>query len=270
MTSLTSLPYDRLCTEIVAQTDQLRAAVRDADLTTPVPSCPGWHLGELLRHLGGAQRWTETVVRTRATGPVSDDQVNDVSGADTDPAAVDAWLADGAARLAAVLREAGPDAPVWTVAPGGTPAFWARRMTYEAVVHRWDATAALGAEYVLAPEVAVEGLDEWMEMSALPQAYASEPLRRELAGPGRTLHFHPTDTGAAPLEGAEWLVDLTGDTFVWRHAHEEAAATVRGPLTSLLLLMYDRPSPRGADIEVLGDAALFETWRERCSDWLRR
>lgn len=49
----------------------------------------------------------------------------------------------------------------------------------------------------------------------------------------------PTAT-SAPEATAEWMIDLTGDTIVWRHAHEEAAVTVRGPLTGLLLVVYRR------------------------------
>ncbi|WP_433755501.1 maleylpyruvate isomerase N-terminal domain-containing protein [Nocardia sp. CA-135398] len=38
----------------------------DADPTLPVPDCPGWKLGQLLRYVGGCHRWIETTVRTRA------------------------------------------------------------------------------------------------------------------------------------------------------------------------------------------------------------
>ena len=67
------LSYDRYCAEILAQTDQLRSHIEDADLAVPVPSCPGWNVGQLLRHLGGAQRWAEATVRTRATQPLPDE-----------------------------------------------------------------------------------------------------------------------------------------------------------------------------------------------------
>jgi len=52
----TPLSYQRYCDEIGTQTGLARAAVAGADLTTPVPSCPGWNVGQLLRHLGGAHR----------------------------------------------------------------------------------------------------------------------------------------------------------------------------------------------------------------------
>ena len=62
----TPVDYERLCSEIVAQTDLLRAhiAMEGADMTLPVPTCPGWNVGQLVRHLGGGQRWAETIVRT--------------------------------------------------------------------------------------------------------------------------------------------------------------------------------------------------------------
>jgi hypothetical protein len=92
---MTLLSFDRYCAEIVTQTDLLRSRIDGADLTAPVPSCPGWNLGQLLRHLGGGHRWVETIVRTRATAPPSDEQLRDLSGCtDEDPAVLGPWLAD--------------------------------------------------------------------------------------------------------------------------------------------------------------------------------
>jgi uncharacterized protein (TIGR03083 family) len=259
---MTRLSYDRHCAEIVAQTDLVRSAVAAADLTAPVPTCPGWNLGQLLRHLGGAHRWVETIVRTRATQPPPDDHFRDLSGyTDEDPAELDAWLAEGAAQLAHTLRAAGPDAPVWTPVPGGTPEFFARRMAHETLVHRADAAAAAGAEFTADHEVALDAFDEWMELGSLPMMFEFHPEQRELLGPGRTLHFHATDT--PPEVAAEWLVDLTGDTLAWRRSHERAAVAVRGPLTGLLLVVYRRRPARSDGIEVLGDGELLDFWLER-------
>jgi uncharacterized protein (TIGR03083 family) len=261
---MSSLSYDRYCSEIVVQTDLLRACVENADLTVPVPSCPGWNAGQLLRHLGGAQRLAEESVRTRATGPLPDDHVRDLSAyTDEDPAVLGPWLAEGAARLAGTLREAGPGVKAWSPVTGGTTDFFARRLAHETVVHRADAALALGVPYTVEEDVALDALDEWMELCSLPILFEIHPWMRELPGPGRTLHFHATDT--EPGAAAEWVVDLTGDTIVWRRAHEKAAVAVRAPLTDLLLLVYKRRPPRGEGVEVLGDAELLDFWLERVS-----
>ncbi|MER6395456.1 maleylpyruvate isomerase family mycothiol-dependent enzyme [Kitasatospora sp. NPDC001603] len=260
---MTPLDHDRYCAEIVTQTDLLRGTVAGADLTRPVPSCPGWNVGQLLRHLGGGQRWAEETVRTRAAGPLPDRHFRDLAAyADEDPAVVGPWLTEGARRLSDALREAGPDAPLWTPVPGGTTAFYARRFTHETAVHRADATLALGAPFALQPDVARDGLDEWMELGSLPMHFEVHPRTRELPGPGRTLRFHATDPAGA--EGAtDWLVDLTGDTLAWRHADEPAAVTVSGPLTELLLLVYRRRPPGSHGVGVQGDADLLTFWLDR-------
>jgi uncharacterized protein (TIGR03083 family) len=256
------LTHDRLCSEIVTQTGLLTSLLDGADLTAPVPSCPGWNAGQLLRHLGGAQRWAEEMVRTRATGPLPEEHFRDLSPyTDEDPATVGPWLAEGAARLADTLRAAGPATRVWTPVPGGNAAFYARRLTHETAVHRADAALALGAEFTVEQDVALDAVDEWMELDVLPTHFEAHPWKRELLGPGRTLHLHATDT--PPEAAAEWMVDLTGDAITWRRAHEKAAVAVRGPLTDLLLLIYKRRPVHGEGIEVIGDGQLLDFWLER-------
>ncbi|GAA3864230.1 maleylpyruvate isomerase family mycothiol-dependent enzyme [Saccharothrix violaceirubra] len=249
---MTELMFDRHREEIVVQTDLLREAVAGADMGIAVPSCPGWTVRDLVRHVGAGHRWVDEIVRARRAGPLDDADVRDVGG--PLPEDVDAWLAEGARQLSDALAEAGVDGPVWSVAPGGMR-FWARRFAHETVVHRADAVLALGQEFVLATDVAVDGVDEWMDLMALPWHLEHDPTKRELLGPGRTLHFHATDTDA------EWLADLTGEVISVHHAHEKAAVEVRGAVTDLLLHLYHR---RGTeDVDVLGDRDLLDFWTDR-------
>ncbi len=257
------LRYDRYCSEIVTQTDLLRASIQNADMTVTVPSCPDWDVSQLLRHVGGAHRWATQVIRTRATEPVQEQFRDFPAGASEDPAVIGSWLAEGAAELAQALRELGPDAPLWTPVPGGSTNFYARRFTNETLIHRADATLALGAAFTADQEVALDAVDEWMELGSLPMHFEIHPWMRELLGPGRTLHLHATDT--PPEASAEWVIDLTGDAIRWRRAHEKAAVAVRGPLTDLLLLIYKRRPAHGGGIEILGDAQLLGFWLERVS-----
>lgn len=285
---MTLLSYERYCGELLTQTDLLRSCVAGADMRAPVPGCPGWNLSQLLRHVGAAYRWAETAVRTRATDAVPHGLVDDVAGyADEKAEVLDAWLAEGASRLAGTLRAAGPGTPVWTPGPGGTALFWARRMLHETVVHRADAARAAGAGYALGEDVALDAVDEWMGFGSVPEVVEPRAGAPALLGPGRTLHFHATGTaaegssgaasgtaadgssGAAPGAAAEWLVDLTGDAVVCRRAHEEAAVAVRAPLTDLVLLLYRRRTAADDGIEVHGDAALLDLWLERSGFWLR-
>lgn len=284
------LGYDRYQAEIISQSDLLAALVLGADLAAPVPACPGWNLAHLVRHVGGAHRWGETVVRTRASEPVPHDALDDVSDdTDEDPAALADWLRRGAARFAETLRATDPATAVWSMVPDRNhPLFWARRMTHETVVHHSDAAAALGADQTVDPVVAADGLDEWMYLGTLPQAFGSETAQRALMAPGRALYFRASD---APAEvGAGWLVDLGGERVTWRRvpgdhavpgdraAHDgqgrdlegNATVVVRGPLTDLLLLMYQRRSAREPPMELRGDGELFDAWLRGVSHWLRK
>ncbi|WP_017591546.1 maleylpyruvate isomerase N-terminal domain-containing protein [Nocardiopsis potens] len=255
--------YERYCAEITAQTDLLREAVRGADMRAPVPTCPGWNLGQLLRHLGWSQRWAEEVVRTRAAGPVAEDRLNDVSGyADEDGAFLDGWLAEGAAALSAALRGAGPDAPVWNPSDDLSlrTRFWARREACETAVHRADACLAVGAEYRLGAQAARGALDEWMENGAHPEAYAAGPGWPALLGAGRSVLLWASDDDAA------WFADLSGAAPAWSRTAREAAVTAHGPLTGLVLFVYRRPAP---GVEVTGDEGLLDLWLARTGFWLQ-
>jgi len=184
---MTVLSYDRYCDEIVIQADLLSSCLKDADLAVPVPSCPGWSAGRLVRHLGDVQRWAETTVRTRATGPLLVEHARGLPSEEVDdPAILGPWLAEGAGDLAQTLRAAGAGAPVWTPVPGGTTDFYARRFTHETAMHRADATLAVGSEYALDQDVAVDAVDEWLELGSLPVHFEVHPAVTPSPGAART------------------------------------------------------------------------------------
>ncbi|MEV7161283.1 maleylpyruvate isomerase family mycothiol-dependent enzyme [Streptomyces microflavus] len=257
---MTLLPYDRYCDEILAQTDALRATIEGADLTATVPSCPDWNLRQLVVHVGGAHRWVGEIVRSRATEDIPEEKVPGFEGPGSDdPAALDAWLAEGAAATVEALREAGPDAEVWTWAWERRTTFWARRMAHETVVHRADAALAARAPYTVDPEVAADTIDEWLRIVSFAQE-GGDPEADELRGGGRSLHLHATDA-----LGAEWLIEFGEDRFTWRHDHEKATVALRGPLTDLMLVFNRRLEPTSERVEVFGDAELLDFWLDRSS-----
>jgi uncharacterized protein (TIGR03083 family) len=250
------IDFARHCDEIVTQTALLTGYLVGADVAAPVPTCPGWNVSQLLCHVDGGHRWVAEIVKTRAAQPPPDTALRDLSGSTNEnPARLAASLTEGAAQLAAALREAGPGEQMWCpVAGGGTP-FYARRFTHETAVHRADAAIALGVDYTLDADVAVDGVEEWLELGSLPFHFEVHPWMRELLGPGRTIGLHATDVDT------HWLLDLTGDAISWRHGDEPAAAAIHAPLTELLLLIYRR-RPVTA-VEVTGDTDFIDFWLER-------
>ncbi|MBB5930147.1 maleylpyruvate isomerase family mycothiol-dependent enzyme [Streptomyces echinatus] len=260
------LPHDRYCAELVHQVDGLRAVVTSgADLSATVPTCPDWSLEDLVRHMGGALRWVDALVRARAQENIPEERVPLGGGPEErgDAAALDKWLADSGELVVGALREAGPDAGVWGWAGELNAGFWARRMTHEITVHRADAALAAGLPYEVAPDIAADALDEWLQLVEWIQRNLPHEAAEELRGPGRSLHLHATDTD--PALNAEWLVELGAEGVSWRRGHEKATVALRGPLTSVLLAFYRRLPLDSPGLEVLGDRELLEFWLERAT-----
>ncbi|MER5902789.1 maleylpyruvate isomerase family mycothiol-dependent enzyme [Streptomyces mirabilis] len=264
---MTPLAHDRYCDAIELEVRRLRDVVTSgADLSATVPTCPDWSLERLVRHTGGALRWVELIVRTKAQENVHDEQVPLLEGpaAEGDPAALDAWLAETGEMLVAALREAGPDTKVWAWAGDLSSGFWARRMTHELVIHRADATLAAGLPYEVAPDVAADAIDEWLGIIEFVQrTRPHDAAAAELRGPGRSIHLHATDT--PPELDAEWVVELTEEGVVWRRDHEKATVALRGPLTDILLAFYRRLPLDDGRLEVLGERELLDFWLERAT-----
>ncbi|MEV6587987.1 maleylpyruvate isomerase family mycothiol-dependent enzyme [Streptomyces acidicola] len=263
---MTPLGHDRYCDEIDKQVQQLRAVVTSgADLTATVPTCPDWSLEQLVRHTGGALRWVDHIVRSRAQDAVSDNDVPHSEGPEEqgDPAALDAWLAETGASVVEAIRAAGPDTPVWTWAWDRSTAFWARRMAHEITIHRADATLAAGLPYEVAPEIAADAIDEWLQIVEFVQRMRPDDAASALRGPHRSIHLHATD--APDGVHAEWFIELTEEGLAWRRGHEKATVALRGPLTEVLLAFYRRLPPDAGRLEVLGDRELLDFWLERAT-----
>jgi uncharacterized protein (TIGR03083 family) len=259
---MTRLPYDRFCDEVVLQTGLLREVVAGADLSVTVPTTPDWTLAQLLRHLGGNLRSVETAVRTGSAVTEPERQVPGHGGpSGDDPAALDAWLAGAAARFAETLGKAGPDAEaqVWQVR--WPTADWARRAAHDLVVHRADAAGAVGAGYSVAPDLAADAIDEFLDLLSGGFGAAGGSEAGGDPGAGATVHLHATDAG--PGVAAEWLVELGSPAFIWRHGHERATVAVRARLADLLRVVTRRLPPDSEGVEVLGDREVLDGWLER-------
>jgi uncharacterized protein (TIGR03083 family) len=217
---------------------------RATSLDTVVPSCPEWKLRDLLHHLGSHHRW----VAANMDVPPDGEMFRPREQPPDDDAELAPWIEAGAEALAAKLAATDPTTPCWTWVPfDHSVAFWARRTALETAMHRWDAQNAAGTADPVNGELAVDGIDEYLEL--LP------------VFPGRTfpdagsLHLHSTD---AP---GEWLVRFDPEGMHVSREHAKGDVAVRGPASDLLLVVYGRKA--ASEVDVFGEAALFDRFREQ-------
>ncbi|MEV6206233.1 maleylpyruvate isomerase family mycothiol-dependent enzyme [Kitasatospora sp. NPDC051914] len=235
------------------ETARFAAAVRGADFATPVPSCPGWTLADLVRHAGSVQRWFSMLLHGRIQEPPRSRDV-DLQLPAGDGGWAD-WLAGSAAVAADAFRAVGPDTPMWAWGADQHARFWARRMLFETLVHRVDAELALGVRPEIDRALAVDGVDEFLVN--LPFAGFFAPKVAGLRADGRTIRFRTTDGDA------DWLVRLRPDGFGLDPADDgsgTADATVRGAAADLLLLVYGRLSLGADAVAYEGDGELLAHW----------
>lgn len=241
---------DRATDLAVAEIRRLGDLCVDVDPGTPVPSCPGWDVGALLRHTGSVNRWAATMVARSSQERLTRDGVD--WDEPEDPAALAAWVREGAEFVDARFRGADPSTPMWAWGWPKTAAFWPRRMVHETGVHRADAEYALGRSPAFDAEVAVDGVEELLDN--LPHAAYFRPGVAELTGTGEAVAF------VAPE--ASWTIRLQPDGFEWRRDAADADAALSAASASdLLLTLYGRRSPAAG--EVTGDASLVERWLEK-------
>jgi uncharacterized protein (TIGR03083 family) len=140
---------------LAADYGDLRDAAASVELTVPVPSCPGWTVGDLVCHVAEVYLHKVTVMRT-GRWP---EQWPPPGRAGEPPLRL---LGRAYGELIAEFRTRPPgDAtPTW-YDPDQTVAFWIRRMAQETVVHRIDAELAAGLPVTPVPgDLAIDGVDE--------------------------------------------------------------------------------------------------------------
>jgi uncharacterized protein (TIGR03083 family) len=244
---------ERWYEEIEASTDTLAALVDGADLTRTVPTCPEWTLRQLATHVGRAHRWAAQIAATRSAEVIPFREVPDGRIPD-DPAQHAPWLRAGAARVTGAVRSAGSDL-VWAFDGLHPASFWGRRMAHETAVHRADAELAAGLEAAFEPDIAADGIDEW-----LGSHFATTLGDQRLEGlpDGGVLHVHATDGDLG--EAGEWLVRREGSALIVEHGHGKGDAALRGPAGRLLLVLLRRIPADDPQVQVLGDPALLSGW----------
>jgi uncharacterized protein (TIGR03083 family) len=235
--------------DMLALIDDRSAALRDAaaqaGFGARVPGCPDWTVADLITHVGDVQIfWAAAVTVGPAAAPPGDDVIGD-----REPHGdLLTWSAEATDRLTGALRDAGPNRICWTwweefdMAPNTSEAI-ARHQVQEAAVHAFDAQQASGHPLALPPQVAADGVNEYITVE-LPTngPWPYEPATIIL------------ETGA----GGSWLLDLgqlgvhvlEGD----QHGDVKPSATVTADPSDMVLAFYRRDTAR--DLQIDGDAEL--------------
>ncbi|MGW5639807.1 maleylpyruvate isomerase family mycothiol-dependent enzyme [Streptomyces sp. NPDC003832] len=237
--------------------DERSTAFRDAVAAAPgldvqVPTCPGWTLFDLVRHLGeGRRKWAGIVTAGPADAPPAPAAVQDADAVPRELGALLDWWEASARQLLDALRESGPDRGCWTWWEGSqsprNAGAVARHQLQEIAVHTYDAQIASGSPQPLPEEVALDGVDEFLSTCcATPSAWPHRPASVDyLATEGRSWRLTLSADGAR----ADRLPDHDA-------APAPADASLRGTAGELVLALYGRVPVDSLKAE--GDRHLFD------------
>lgn len=208
--------------QLTADGAALRAAATDLD--KPVPTCPGWTVRDAVEHTAVVYAHKSTVIEGSLDQPP---EQWPPTFAYTD---VLDFYDEQLHRVVEALRTRDPASRVWTwYEPDQSVAFWLRRMMQETAVHRADVESAVGPPTRIAPEVAVDGVDEFIERMLCydTEAYAETP------GAGQRISI---DAG-----GGGWTVTLGTDAATFtRECDPDPDAHMSGDPSDVLLALWNR------------------------------
>ena len=160
-------------------------------LAAQVPTCPGWTVADLTRHLAATYLHKAEMMRQgkhpEGWPPASFQQAEPVG-----------LLTRAYGELVAEFAARNPDDPAKTwYDPDQTVRFWIRRMAQETVIHRIDAELGAGTPVDLIPQdLALDGIDELFNVfvaygfSQWPEEF-TEALQNS---PGRTYVINAAET----------------------------------------------------------------------------
>jgi uncharacterized protein (TIGR03083 family) len=233
---------------LAADAERLRA-VAATDLAAEVPSCPGWTMTDLVRHVAEVYLHKAECMRS---GVEPQSWPPDLTG--EEPLA----LFDRAYRgLVAEfdVRDDDAPSPTW-YPPDQTVGFWVRRMAQETVVHRFDAELAAGVPPADVPaDLAADGVDEVLivMLHHLARKWPAE-FTHLLPDPGQRV--------LVGVPGRSWLARFDGDGVAVEpvEAPRDVRASVTGPAPDMLRWLWGRAG--GEEPRLDGDPAAVDRLRK--------
>lgn len=209
---------------------RLREVAAEADLDAAVPSCAGWTMADLVRHVGAVYLHKVECMRL---GRLPDDWPPE--GLNDEPPLL--LLDRSYAALGAEFGSRRPEDGAFTwYEPDQSVGFWIRRMAQETVIHRVDAEQAAGASIAPIPDdLAGDGIDELLVVFV---QYATTTWPEDF---GELLDSPAERTVGVTTGGRSWLLHL-GSAGVRVGAFDGGRpdATVEGSAPDVLLWLWNR------------------------------
>lgn len=238
--------------ELLKQNILLAQVVAHADAERAVPTCPGWTISQLIRHVGRGHRWAAEIIHEGDVG-LDPRQVRDGKPPQDRQGQVD-WLISSAEVVVSAVSQVGLETPVATLVGQRPAQWWLCRRLHEATVHRADVAIACGVAYNLTAELAADGIDEWLELittRTAPQGM-SPPLAPEKRFEVRA--------GGHDRSASTWHLQGTAEGVTRTDAQPPADVTLDGPAVDVLLALVRRKYLAETDAELHGDVRLWEAW----------
>jgi uncharacterized protein (TIGR03083 family) len=235
-------------------------------LSASVPTCPGWDVAALVRHVG--EVYLHKVECMRAGGPL-ETPWPPAGLLDEEPVAL-LDRAYSALTAEFIGRDPG-DLGGGFYDPDPTVGFWIRRMAQESVIHRVD--AELGAGVAVSPvpdDLAVDGVDELLRVfigwafGKWPGDFA-EALKDS---PGYAILIQAGAPADSP--GGSWLVQMAPDRLTvaggpGEHLPDSVRpdVTVGGAPADVLRWGWNRETPGAASpLRIAGNAEALIEFRQ--------
>jgi uncharacterized protein (TIGR03083 family) len=242
-------------------------AAAEGNFELPVPSCPGWHVVDLVVHVGAVHRAQAKIVATRATqasgiqkemflsvpGLLEWLENSALFGKQSDlasvPAGIAGWFSAGSAELLTALTDADQDDAVWSWSADKSVTHYLRMMPIETAVHRWDAQAAVGRPEPIAANLAADGIGHTFEVM-VPMRRAARPAA---PGEGQTYRWE------GDAFERSWTTQFQRDEVILTRADDKPAdLIVRGSASDLLLFLWRRIP--ASELTVTGEVRLLDSY----------
>jgi uncharacterized protein (TIGR03083 family) len=248
----TRLAPDRYLELLRSDAARLAEAAAASGLDKPVPPCPGWTVRDAVQHTAAVYHHKIASMRLQRR-PAEGEWPQEPADAD-----LLGWFLSSRDALLEELVERGPDAPSHTWSPPEqTVGFWYRRMAHETAVHRFDVESASGEVTPVADDLAVDGVDEVLELM-LAGDWSDEPSEwwgdvSPDAAAGKTVAVRTGDRA--------WRVTLHPDRIDLSTEPGPADASVTGEPSEVLLWLWGR-RPDDA-VRFSGDLPTLRALRDR-------